>query len=79
MISHRDPLKSEFFEKSQMSESIDVPSGCNSGSTHTKNDLLVCFGKILTKKDEGLYCSTNCPLSVRYHGINAAGGSGAGQ
>ena len=28
MISHRDPLKSEFFEKSQMSESIDVPSGC---------------------------------------------------
>ena len=28
LISHRDPLKSEFFEKSQMSESIDVPSGC---------------------------------------------------
>ena len=28
LISHRDPLKSEFFEKSQMSESINVPSGC---------------------------------------------------
>ena len=27
LISHRDPSKSEFFEISQMSESIDVPSG----------------------------------------------------
>ena len=49
LISHRPPLKSETFEKSQLSEPLDVPSGCygigsvlqwlGSGSVSTRNFL----------------------------------------
>ena len=40
MISHRPPFKSEFFKKSQMSESIDVPSGCFADWLSIPLDLL---------------------------------------
>ena len=34
LISHRPPLKSETFEKSQLSEPIDVSSGCNASKSN---------------------------------------------
>ena len=36
MISHRPPLKSETFNKSQLSEPIAVPSGCVSSINDTR-------------------------------------------